>query len=76
MRLNQISSFKKLKEEPKDYWVKLMNKYIVDAKSVTVSINFEPFPPSDYIFYQGSHSTWKTWKSEGTPGKPGNIMEF
>ena len=27
----------------------------------------------NYLYYQGSHSTWKTWKNESTPG---NIREF
>ena len=38
-RLNQISVFKKLDKEPQEFWVNLINKYMVDKKYVVVRMN-------------------------------------
>ncbi len=43
-RLNQINSFKKLKQESNEFWVELVNKYFVKGKSVTVSAISSPLP--------------------------------
>ncbi len=36
-RLNQINSFRKLNDEPQEFWVQMVNNWLVNGKSVTVS---------------------------------------
>ena len=40
-RLNQIAVFERLGTKPQDFWVELLNKYLIGTKSVTVSTEVE-----------------------------------
>ena len=40
MRLNRVTTFRKLKAELQEFWVKLVNTYFVDKNYVVVSIMF------------------------------------
>ena len=38
LRLNRVDTFKKLKTEPQEFWVQLLNAYFVGTNYVVVSV--------------------------------------
>jgi len=38
LRLNRVETFRKLKAEPKEFWIQLLNAYFVGTNYVVVSV--------------------------------------